>query len=54
MNESVAQFLAAVKANNQKRMGELWGTERGPASSTMDAVVLRQRVTVIQKYLESP
>jgi len=52
MNESVAQFLAAVKANNQKRMGELWGTERGPASSTMDAVVLRQRVTVIQKYLD--
>src|SRR6058998_2723849 len=46
MNESVAQFLAAVKANDQKRMGELWGTERGPASGSMNAGVLRQRVAV--------
>jgi len=52
MNESVSQFLAAVKANDQKRMGELWGTERGPAASTMNAGVLRQRLTVIQKYLD--
>ena len=52
MNESVAQFLAAVKANDQKRMGELWGTERGPASGSMNATVLRQRLTVIQKYLD--
>ena len=52
MNESVSQFLAAVKANDQKRMGELWGTERGPAANSMDAVVLRQRLTVIQKYLD--
>jgi hypothetical protein len=51
MNESVAQFLAAVKTNNQKRMGELWGTERGPASASMNSEVLRQRLTVIQKYL---
>src|SRR4051812_7055419 len=52
MNESVTQFLAAVKANNQQRMGELWGTERGPASGSMNAAVLRQRVAVIQKYLD--
>jgi len=52
MNESVSQFLAAVKANNQQRMGELWGTDRGPAAATMDANKLRQRVTVIQKYLD--
>jgi len=51
MNESVAQFLAAVKANELTRMGTLWGTERGPASQSMDPKVLRQRVTVIQKYL---
>ena len=51
MNESVAQFLAAVKASDLSRMGNLWGTERGPASQTMNAEVLRQRVTVIQKYL---
>jgi len=52
MNESLAQFLAAVKANNQKRMGELWGTERGPAAGSMNSDVLRQRLTVIQKYLD--
>ena len=52
MNESVTQFLAAVKANNQKRMGELWGTERGPAAGSMNGDVLRQRLTVIQKYLD--
>lgn len=52
MNESVAQFLAAVKANDLSRMGNLWGTERGPASQTMNDVVLRQRLTVIQKYLD--
>ncbi|MFN2571261.1 MAG: hypothetical protein ABR537_06565 [Gemmatimonadales bacterium] len=51
MNESLAQFLAAVKANDQKRMGELWGTERGPAARSMNPDVLRQRLTVIQKYL---
>lgn len=52
MNESVAQFLDAVKANNQRRMGELWGTERGPAAASMNPDVLRQRLTVIQKYLD--
>jgi len=52
MNESITQFLAAVKANDQQRMGELWGTERGPAASNMNAAVLRQRLTVIQKYLD--
>jgi hypothetical protein len=52
INESVSQFLAAVKANDQKRMGELWGTERGPAVNSMNGGVLRQRLTVIQKYLD--
>lgn len=52
MNESIAQFLAAVKANDHKRMGALWGTERGPAARSMNGDVLRQRLTVIQKYLD--
>ena len=52
MNESVLQFFAAVKANDLKRMGELWGTERGPAAQSMTPDVLRQRLTVIQKYLD--
>ena len=52
MNETVAQFLAAVKANDLKRMGELWGTERGPAAQSMNPRELTQRITVIQKYLD--
>ena len=51
MNETLAQFLAAVKANDLDRMGRLWGTERGPAAEWMNAPELRQRLTVIQKYL---
>jgi hypothetical protein len=52
MNESVAQFLTAVKANDLSRMGQLWGTERGPAAGTMNSDALRQRLAVIQKYLD--
>jgi len=52
MNESLTQFMAAVKANDLTRMGELWGTEHGPAAGSMDSDVLRRRITVIQKYLE--
>jgi hypothetical protein len=51
MNETVAQFLAAVKANDIQRMGTLWGTERGPAGSWMKAEELKMRLTVIQRYL---
>ena len=52
VNESVSQFLAAVKANDLKRMGQLWGTEHGPAAGSMNADKLQQRLTVIQKYLD--
>ena len=52
MNESVAQFFTAVKGNDLTRMGQLWGTERGPAADNMNPAVLHQRLTVIQKYLD--
>lgn len=51
MSETLAQFLTAVKANDLDRMGRLWGTERGPATEWMNAAELKQRLTVIQKYL---
>jgi hypothetical protein len=51
INETVVQFMAAVKANDLQRMGALWGTERGPAVDWMKAEELRMRLTVIQKYL---
>jgi len=51
MNDTVAQFLAAVKAADLARMGRLWGTERGPAADWMNPDELKKRLTVIQKYL---
>jgi hypothetical protein len=52
VNAALEQFLAAVKANDLGRMGGLWGTERGPAVDWMNSDQLRQRLTVIQKYLD--
>ena len=53
MNDAITQFFAAVRANDLRRMGDLWGTERGAASGFMDAEKLRERITVIQKYLKN-
>ena len=52
VNAALEQFLSAVKANDQSRMGALWGTDRGPANQWMKSQELRQRLAVIQKYLE--
>ena len=49
--ESLAQFMSAVKANDLDHMKALWGTERGPASGWMKSEELRQRLTVLQIYL---
>ncbi|HYT05532.1 MAG TPA: hypothetical protein VEM13_11710 [Gemmatimonadales bacterium] len=51
LQETLAQFMAAVKANDLDRMGNLWGSERGPASSWMKAENLRSRLTVFQIYM---
>lgn len=51
MQETVNQFLGAVKANDLGRMGRLWGTDKGPAAASMDPAELSQRLTVIQRYL---
>jgi hypothetical protein len=50
--ETLAQFMAAVKANDLERMGTLWGSDRGPASGWMKGNVLKERLAVIQKYLD--
>jgi hypothetical protein len=52
VNASLEQFMAAAKANDLDRLGGLWGTERGPAAQWMNPERLRQRLTVIQKYME--
>ena len=51
MQATVDGFLAAVKSNDLNRMAQLWGTDKGPAASTMDPTELTQRLSVIQKYL---
>jgi len=52
MNESITRFLTAVKANDIKRMGELWGTEHGPAAGSMNSDKMQRRLMVIQKFLD--
>lgn len=49
--DALAAFLDAVRQNDLSRMGQLWGSERGPAAGWMDAQELNKRVAVIQKYL---
>ena len=49
--ETLAQFMSAVKANDLLRMGTLWGSDRGPAADWMKGNELKERLTVIQKYL---
>jgi hypothetical protein len=49
--ETLAQFMSAVKANDLERMRALWGSERGLASSRMKSVDVNQRLTVLQIYL---
>ena len=49
--ETLAQFMSAVKANDLDRMRVLWGNERGPASDRMKGSEVTQRLTVLQIYL---
>lgn len=51
MTETVTQFFGAVHSNDLIRMGNLWGTDRGPAAEWMKVDELKKRVAVIQKYL---
>ena len=50
--QTLAQFMAAVKDNNIDRMGALWGSERGAATTWMKADQLRERLSVVQKYVD--
>ena len=54
MNDAVNQFLDAVKAKDIVRMGQLWGSTRGPAAQWMSDSVLHMRMAVVQKYLVAP
>src|SRR5436309_14147138 len=49
--ETLAQFLSAVNANDLERMRTLWGSERGLASSHLKSTDVNQRLAVLQIYL---
>src|SRR2546422_8429497 len=49
--QALEQFMTAVKAKALDRMGDLWGSERGPAASWMKPDDLNKRLTVFQIYL---
>jgi hypothetical protein len=49
--QALTEFMAGVKANDLKRMGNLWGSDRGPASRWMKPEDLNQRLTLLQIYL---
>ena len=44
-------FLEAAHDNSLMRMGELWGSPRGPAIRSMDRSQMEQRLTVMRIYL---
>ncbi|PYO95263.1 MAG: hypothetical protein DMD60_13510 [Gemmatimonadetes bacterium] len=50
--QTLAQFMSAVKENNIERMGALWGSERGAATTWMKSDQLRERLSVVQKYVD--
>ncbi|MBI4502537.1 MAG: hypothetical protein HY700_15430 [Gemmatimonadetes bacterium] len=49
---AVRAFMNAVKANSIVGLRDLWGTERGPAVSSMNLDQVDQRLTVIRTFLE--
>ena len=49
-NEALTKFMDAVKANDLTRMGNLWGSDRGPASTYLDGSHLKRQLTTIQIY----
>lgn len=49
-NDALANFMAAVKANDLTRMGDLFGSVRGPASSYENPEYLKRQLQTIRKY----
>src|SRR4051794_16491006 len=51
-NDAVKNFMAAVKANDLTRMGNLFGSPRGPASTYMNPDYLKRQLQTIHKFWE--
>jgi hypothetical protein len=52
VSDALTLFLGAVKSNDLTAMGKVWGTERGPAVTWMKPEEMKERLSVIQKYLD--
>src|SRR2546430_14678591 len=50
--QTLAQFMSAVKDNNLGRMGALWGSERGPPTNWMKSDQLPGRLSAGQKDVD--
>src|SRR5256886_14427850 len=50
--ETLAQFMSAVKANDLGRIQELWGSERGAAADHMKNSDVNPRPTRLHIYLD--
>ncbi|MGE5758791.1 MAG: hypothetical protein ACM37V_00370 [Gemmatimonadota bacterium] len=51
MNDALSRFLEAAQTRDIQKMGQLWGTARGPAVEWMPDSTLQMRLTVVQRYL---
>ena len=52
VSDALTLFLHAVKSRDLTAMGKVWGTERGAAVTWMKPQEMKERLTVIQKYLD--
>ncbi|MHB8840051.1 MAG: hypothetical protein ACYC7F_14000 [Gemmatimonadaceae bacterium] len=50
-NAAIQQFLAAARSKDLKAMASVWGTEKGPASRTMDQRELERRELIMIQCL---
>lgn len=50
--QAVRMFMKAAADSNLTRMGELWGSESGPAAQTGTPADYERRLVVIQAYLK--
>ena len=51
---TVGQFLAAVNADDLRRMAQLFGDEKGPVARTMhDPQTREQRMAILQRLLQA-
>ena len=50
---AVQSFMQAVNDTNLVAMGQLWGTEQGPAANRMPRDELEKRLIIMQRYLSN-